>query len=84
VVVTLVEIVVVQRIAQVKLRLGLLRHQACLQLARKVANLVLPSGTRGGVVRVAQPQAQLHQGRRQLPAQAQAQHQRQRQQDQAE
>ncbi len=50
----------------------------------KITNLVLASSTRGGVVRVAEPQTQLHQRRRQLPAQSQAEDQRQGQQNQAE
>jgi len=83
-IVILLEIIVIERIAEVEFRLGLFRHQPCLQLARKVTDLVLAPGTRRRIVRIAQPEAHLHQRCRQLAAEAQAQHQRQGQQDQAE
>ena len=66
------------------LRLGLFWHQASLQLPREIANFVLPSCTGGWIVRVTQPQAQLHQRQRQLTAQAHAERQGKRQQDQAQ
>ncbi|MNO91333.1 hypothetical protein D3C76_828740 [compost metagenome] len=51
-------------------RRRLFRHQARLQLARQVADLVLQGGARGGIVRIAQPYPQLQQRRGNLPAEA--------------
>ncbi|MNO84435.1 hypothetical protein D3C76_757750 [compost metagenome] len=68
-------------------RLGgrwLFRHQARLQLAGKIADLVLQGGARGGVVRVAQPNPQLQQRRGDLPAETQAEDEGEQQQDQAQ
>ncbi len=62
----------------------LLRHQACLELAGQVADLVLQAGAGGGVVRVAQPHAQLQQRGGDVAAQAQAEGQGEQQQDQAD
>ncbi len=55
-----------------------------MQLAGEVADLILAVGGRGMFVDVAQPNAQLHQWRGNVPAQAQAQGQGQCQQDRAE
>ncbi len=77
--------VVEQRLViQLRLGFGLFRHQACLQLAREVADLVVAPCAGCGIVRVAQPQAHLQQWCGNMPAQAHAQRQGQGQQYQAE
>ena len=77
-------LVVVERLFFCFWQCRLFRYQACLQLARQVADFILTASAGRWIVRVAQPDAQLQQWRGDMPAQAHAQGQGQGQQNQAE